>query len=112
MFPIDVARRAMQIEEVSIVHVYFCIEILIHASLTGSTPLILQNLKAKKSLVQPLVCTLVTGSFNLRFLTSTIPLKFIMNVVSKLQMMVSSTTGAGIRSLRTVLTNIARLVRR
>ncbi|KAL8531266.1 hypothetical protein ACS0TY_008042 [Phlomoides rotata] len=54
MFPIDVARRAMQIEE---------------------------NLKAKKSVVQPL-------------------------------MMVSSTTGAGIRSLRTVLTNVARLVRR
>ncbi|KAL8055863.1 hypothetical protein ABFX02_04G082600 [Erythranthe guttata] len=54
VFPIDVARRAMQIEE---------------------------NLKAKKSAVQPL-------------------------------MMVSSKTGAGIRSLRTVLSNVARLVRR
>ncbi|KAI3450256.1 hypothetical protein Pfo_006921 [Paulownia fortunei] len=54
VFPIDVARRAMQIED---------------------------NLKAKKSAVQPL-------------------------------MMVSSKTGAGIRSLRTVLANVARLVRR
>lgn len=54
VFPIDVARRAMQIEE---------------------------NLKAKKSAVQPL-------------------------------MMVSSKTGAGIRSLRTVLANVARFVRR
>ncbi|KAL8512942.1 hypothetical protein ACS0TY_019195 [Phlomoides rotata] len=36
MFPIDVARRAMQIEE---------------------------NLKAKKSVVQPLVCTLLVTSF-------------------------------------------------
>ncbi|KAK6163844.1 hypothetical protein DH2020_000708 [Rehmannia glutinosa] len=53
VFPIDVARRAMQIEE---------------------------NFKAKKSAVQPL-------------------------------MMVSSKTGAGIRSLRTVLANVARLVR-
>ncbi|CAA0841841.1 P-loop containing nucleoside triphosphate hydrolases superfamily protein [Striga hermonthica] len=53
VFPIDVARRAMQIEE---------------------------NLKAKKSAVQPL-------------------------------MMVSSKTGAGIRSLRTVLANVARLVK-
>ncbi|KAG8387930.1 hypothetical protein BUALT_Bualt02G0072500 [Buddleja alternifolia] len=53
VFPIDVARRAMQIEE---------------------------NLKAKKSAVQPL-------------------------------MMVSSKTGAGIRSLRTVLSNIGRFVR-
>ncbi|KAL3625788.1 hypothetical protein CASFOL_030317 [Castilleja foliolosa] len=53
VFPIDVARRAMQIEE---------------------------NLKAKKSAVQPL-------------------------------MMASSKTGAGIRSLRTVLANVARLVR-
>ncbi|GFP97343.1 probable GTP-binding protein engb [Phtheirospermum japonicum] len=51
VFPIDVARRAMQIEE---------------------------NLKAKKSAVQPL-------------------------------MMASSKTGAGIRSLRTVLANVARL---
>ncbi|GER49582.1 P-loop containing nucleoside triphosphatehydrolases superfamily protein [Striga asiatica] len=64
VFPIDVARRAMQIEE----------------CLTGVTSLILQNLKAKKSAVQPL-------------------------------MMVSSKTGAGIRSLRTVLANVARLVR-
>ncbi|XP_057780871.1 uncharacterized protein LOC130999359 isoform X4 [Salvia miltiorrhiza] len=54
VFPIDVARRAMQIEE---------------------------NLKAKKSAVQPL-------------------------------MMISSKTGAGIRSLRTVLANIARFVPR
>ncbi|KAK4419839.1 putative GTP-binding protein EngB [Sesamum alatum] len=54
VFPIDVARRATQIEE---------------------------DLKAKKSAVQPL-------------------------------MMVSSKTGAGIRSLRTVLANVARLVRR
>ncbi|KAH6814204.1 P-loop containing nucleoside triphosphate hydrolases superfamily protein [Perilla frutescens var. frutescens] len=54
VFPVDVARRAMQIEE---------------------------NLKAKKSAVQPL-------------------------------MMVSSKTGAGIRSLRTVLANVARFVRR
>ncbi|XP_047944843.1 uncharacterized protein LOC125191344 isoform X2 [Salvia hispanica] len=54
VFPIDVARRAMQIEE---------------------------NLKAKKSAVQPL-------------------------------MMVSSKTGAGIRSLRTVLANVARFVPR
>lgn len=54
VFPIDVARRAMQIEE---------------------------NLKAKKSAVQPL-------------------------------MMVSSKTGAGIRSLRTVLANVGRFVRR
>ncbi|PIM98311.1 putative GTPase [Handroanthus impetiginosus] len=54
VFPMDVARRAMQIEE---------------------------NLKEKKSAVQPL-------------------------------MMVSSKTGAGIRSLRTVLANVARLVRR
>ncbi|KAL3653201.1 hypothetical protein CASFOL_002882 [Castilleja foliolosa] len=53
VFPVDVARRAMQIEE---------------------------NLKAKKSAVQPL-------------------------------MMASSKTGAGIRSLRTVLANVARLIR-
>ncbi|KAL3850541.1 hypothetical protein ACJIZ3_012423 [Penstemon smallii] len=53
VFPIDVARRAMQIEE---------------------------NLKAKKSAVQPL-------------------------------MMVSSKTGAGMRSLRTVLANIARFAK-
>ncbi|KAI3829947.1 hypothetical protein L1987_04079 [Smallanthus sonchifolius] len=52
-FPIDVARRAMQIEE---------------------------SLKTKKSAVQPL-------------------------------MMVSSKTGAGIRSLRTVLSNISRFAR-
>ncbi|XP_051152846.1 uncharacterized protein LOC127266601 isoform X1 [Andrographis paniculata] len=54
VFPIDVARRAMQIEE---------------------------NLKLKKSAVQPL-------------------------------MMVSSKTGAGIRSLRTVLASVARMLRR
>ncbi|KAI7753451.1 hypothetical protein M8C21_007446 [Ambrosia artemisiifolia] len=53
-FPIDVARRAMQIEEVS--------------------------LKTKKSAIQPL-------------------------------MMVSSKTGAGIRSLRTVLSNVSRFAR-
>lgn len=53
VFPIDVARRAMQIEE---------------------------SLKTKKSAVQPL-------------------------------MMVSSKTGAGIRSLRTVLSNISRFAR-
>ncbi|XP_073145687.1 uncharacterized protein [Henckelia pumila] len=54
VFPIAVARRAMQIEE---------------------------SLKASKSVIQPL-------------------------------MMVSSSTGAGIRSLRTVLANVARFVKR
>ncbi|MFS7906233.1 hypothetical protein Hanom_Chr01g00056911 [Helianthus anomalus] len=52
-FPVDVARRAMQIEE---------------------------SLKTKKSAIQPL-------------------------------MMVSSKTGAGIRSLRTMLSNVSRFAR-
>lgn len=89
----------------------FCIEISIRASLTESTSLILQNLKAKKSVVQPLVCTTVTGFFNCHFNFQNMNQNQNKHCL-KLQMMVSSTTGAGIRSLRTVLTNVARLVKR
>ncbi|KAF1895151.1 hypothetical protein Lal_00022649, partial [Lupinus albus] len=82
VFPIDVARRAMQIEEVSICHrnkLFIGKFSVIFWRLTTFCILV-QSLLGNQSIVQPL-------------------------------MMVSSRSGAGIRSLRTVLANIARFAK-
>lgn len=59
VFPIDVARRAMQIEEVNITkNLFLCIEMFFLAlsrTKTGDCISILQSLKEKKSAVQPVV---------------------------------------------------------
>lgn len=113
VFPIDVARRAMQIEEVNFVHLcYIFIEIIIFFLETNFLKSIWFCRTSRQIDLQFNLWYEETNLFTSLLFCELLQVGVLNNQILVLfQMMVSSKSGAGIRSLRTVLSKIARFAK-